>query len=258
MAQKSWIVPVLLSLAAPFCQPGCAVSQSRTSGPLLPAHLPELGQRAKEVRIKTSDGWILIGDLYVPQRRSAGAVVLLHQRGGQGSDWTYLCRSLQQAGITALAIDQRGAGRSTQGPGPIGEDAPWDTHDDIAAAIASVKGKGPVGLAGASYGANNVLIYAALHPRQIRSIALLSPGANYHGLDALAAAPQYGGSAVIFHDRDDAVAGEGPRRIDATLKGRDHRLILLTGSEHGTGLLGSNVVRDITRYFRLRFRHGAE
>src|SRR5579864_6713342 len=94
---------------------------------------------AREVKFKTADGWTIVGDLYSPAGRSKGAVVLLHQRGGQASDWAPLCRALQKAGLTALSIDQRGAGRSTEGPGPTGDDAPWTTGGDIEAAIGSLK-----------------------------------------------------------------------------------------------------------------------
>jgi pimeloyl-ACP methyl ester carboxylesterase len=210
---------------------------------------------AKEVQLKTADGWTIVGDLYAPSGNDGkGAVVLLHQRGGQASDWAPLCQALQKSGITALAIDQRGAGRSTTGPGQTGDDAPWPTGPDIAAAITSLKNRGAVGLAGASYGANNALIYAAAHPDQVHAIALFSPGANYHGLQALPAAKAYRGAAVIYHDRDDMVAGNGPRLINAALPGKDHTLHLYDGSEHGTALLNAAAIADAVRFFRRTLR----
>jgi alpha-beta hydrolase superfamily lysophospholipase len=204
----------------------------------------------KEVALKTADGWTIIGDLYTPSAGAKGAVVLLHQRGGQASDWVPLCQALQKAGLIALAIDQRGAGRSTSGPGPTGDNAPWPTGPDIAAAIASVRGHGPVGLAGASYGANNALIYAAAHPDRVRAIALFSPGTDYHGLRALPAARSYRGAVVIYHDREDGIAGDGPHAINAALPGKDHTLRLYNGSEHGTGLLDTKTVTDAVRFFQ--------
>ena len=133
---------------------------------------------AKQITFKTADGWTIVGDRYVPSGAPKGGVILLHQRGGKASDWTPLCVALQKAGIEALAIDQRGAGRSVEGPGPTGGDAPWETGGDIAAAFDTFAEVGYVGLAGASYGANNALIYAAAHGHQIRSLALFSPGAD--------------------------------------------------------------------------------
>ena len=197
---------------------------------------------AKEVDFKTDDGWDIFGDAYVPEGTSRGAVILLHQRNGAASDWRALCSALQRDHYTALAIDQRGAGRSVQGPGGVGgkgDNAPWETGPDIAAAIKFVAGKGPVGLVGASYGANNALIYAAAHPDQVKSVILFSPGANYNGLDALAAAKLWKGPLEIFHDKGDTIAGDGPESIDKLTPSTNHKLVLSTGSRHGTDLLST-------------------
>lgn len=195
----------------------------------------------KEVSFKTADGWNIFADLYLPAGTSKGAVIMLHQRNGAASDWNSLADALQKTGYTALAIDQRGAGRSVQGPpgapAAKGDDAPWDTTQDIAAAIAYLQDKGPIGLAGASYGANNALIYAAAHPDQVKSVVLFSPGADYHGLNALTPAKTWQGPLEIFHDKGDSVAGNGPEQIDRASPSKDHKLILTSGSRHGTDLL---------------------
>jgi alpha-beta hydrolase superfamily lysophospholipase len=195
---------------------------------------------AKEVSFKTDDGWGIFGDAYVAANGSKGAVILLHQRDGAASDWKSLCSALQGAGYTALAIDQRGAGRSVQAPGGVGskgDDAPWETGPDIAAAIKFVADKGPVALVGASYGANNALIYAAAHPDEVKSVVLFSPGANYHGLDAVTAAKAWKGPLEIFHAAGDTIADGGPAAIDKATPSTDHKLIVLKGSGHGTDLL---------------------
>jgi len=41
----------------------------------------------EEVRLKTNDGWTIVGDLYMPSGLARGAVVLLHQRSGSAYDW---------------------------------------------------------------------------------------------------------------------------------------------------------------------------
>ncbi len=196
---------------------------------------------AKEVHFKTVDNWDIFGDAYVPVGASKGVVILLHQRNGAASDWKSLCGALRTAGFTALAIDQRGAGRSVQGPGGVGgkgDSAPWETGPDIEAAIKYLAGKGPVALVGASYGANNVLIYAAAHPEQIRSVVLFSPGIDYNGLDALTAAKKWRGPLEIFHDKGDSIAGDGPKTIDLATPSTDHKLVVTARSRHGTDLIG--------------------
>lgn len=215
------------------------------------------GQQAAgdSVNFKTQDGWKIVGNLYLPKEggKPRGAVILLHQRGGQASDWLTLSKALQSANIMTLAIDQRGAGRSTEGPGQSGDDAPWTTGEDIRVAIDFLRAKGgkelKIGLAGASYGANNALIYAATHPTEVTSLALYSPGADYHGLDGLAPARSYKGPVVIYHDRNDSIAGDGPQRINGLLRSADHQLKLTNGGEHGTSLLTATNIKDAVTFF---------
>lgn len=234
----------LTGCATPNAAPGntAAAPPKKTAKPT--------GAEPKEISLKTADGWTLIGDLYEVKGASKGAVVLLHQRGGSARDWEPLCVALQKAGITVFAIDQRGAGRSTQGPGESGENAPWPTSADIEAAIARLKGKGTLGLAGASYGANNALIYAAAHPEQVKGIALFSPGTGYHGLNALTPARSYQGSLRIYHDKGDSIAGDGPQRILDSSPSPNKTLRLYDGDEHGTALLKPDVIQDAVKFFQ--------
>jgi dienelactone hydrolase len=248
----------LLAVGLPGALCGCAPQPSAPeSGSAAPsgtktAVLP--GENAtgavREIAFTTADGWTIRGDLYAPEGAAKGAVVLLHQRGGAAQDWQPLCAALQKAGLATLAIDQRGAGRSTKGPGPTGADAPWLTTNDIAAALAQLSGQGPAGLAGASYGANNALIYAAAHPDQVRGVALFSPGANYHGLDALQPAHAYHGAVLIYHASGDDIAGDGPKQIDAALTGPEHTLHLVEGSGHGTALLDARATTETVAFFQ--------
>ncbi len=230
---------------------GCAApNTSSQSGGAMPADTTAVPVAAsKEVTLKTADGWTIVGNQYTPPGTSKGAVVLLHQRNGSARDWQSLCIALQKAGFTVLAIDQRGAGRSTQGPGPTGNDAPWETSGDIAAALDSLKGEGPLGLAGASYGANNALIYAAAHPDQVKGIALFSPGANYNGLDALAPARAYHGPLLLFHAKNDGIASDGPLQIYIASPSSDHTLIVSEGNNHGTALLGPDSIEKTVAFF---------
>ncbi len=204
---------------------------------------------SKTVQLKTADGWIIVGDLYMPSKDAKGAVVLLHQRGGSARDWQTLSTALQQNGYIALAIDQRGAGRSIHGPGSTGDNAPWVTSVDIETAIASLPKSIPVGLVGASYGANNALIYAAHHIGKIQGLVLLSPGANYNGLDAITAAHENRSAVLIYHGKKDAIAGNGPEQINAISSALKHRLQILNSSAHGTELLEPQIIGDTVSFF---------
>lgn len=211
------------------------------SGAMMPSAGPPAarsGGGTQEVSYQDADGWTIYGDFY-PVQGAAKAVVLLHQRGGSADDWKPLTPRLNDEGISALAIDQRGAGRSKGKAN--GDNAPWDTTPDIAGAIAwlGTRGVKPphIGLAGASYGANNALIFAARGNPPIPAVALLSPGTDYHGLKVEGAAKSYKGALLVLAASGDSITGGGPdliRRADpkATVK-------MFDGGEHGTKLFDS-------------------
>ena len=207
-----------------------------------------------QITFKTVDNWTIHGD-YSAARGATRAVVLLHQRGGSAGDWKPLVARLNAAGIATLAIDQRGAGRSL-GP-QNGANAPWNTSNDIAGAVAWLGRKGfppaRVGLAGASYGANNALIYAAAHPG-VPAVALLSPGANYNGLVTGPAAGRYPGAILVLTARDDPVTGGGPEAIAKAHTRGTVQLVTYGGSVHGTRLFAANAgsLRVLTEFFKRR------
>ena len=202
----------------------------------------------RKITLKTGDGWTLEGDLYAPLAAARGAVILLHQYGGAAQDWQPLCAAQAAAGITALAMDARDFGRSAKGPGGSGENAPWDTQNDIAAALKVLPLGQPVALAGASYGANNALIFANSHPDRVKVIALFSPGANDHGLNALPPAKTCHVPVLILTASGDIIAASGPRQIhDANPI--DRTLTVLEGDGHGKALLRPEVIEKTTAFF---------
>lgn len=206
---------------------------SHPRNPQSPSAAPGRGS-FEAVTFRTADGWTIHGRFY-PSARASRAVVLLHQRGGSSADWDEAARKLAKAGLAVLAIDQRGAGASL-GP-QNGADAPWDTTRDIAGAVAWLQGKGfkatHVALAGASYGANNCAIYAAQTPG-VPAIALVSPGANYHGLRMPDALARYRGAVLVLTAREDAITGDGPQLVKRLKPSSDLRIY--PGAAHGTEL----------------------
>lgn len=218
---------------------GCS---PKASGPVVSEG--QVTGQMQATEYKTSDGWQIHGDVYLTQGASKGVVVLLHQRGGSADDWAPLATAIQQAGYTAFAIDARGTGRSTQGPGQSGEFAPWNTEGDIEGAIFGLRDKGPAMLIGASYGANNALLYAAAHPDLIRGLVLFSPSTDYHGLQTLGAVKKYTGPILIFHQKGDAVAGDGPETLAKASGSKDHTLKVSDGSGHGTALLNAQTTQE--------------
>jgi dienelactone hydrolase len=190
---------------------------------------------ANEVTFSTSDNWTIHAD-YLPVPDPKGAVILLHQRNGSAKDWKPLEGKLNKSGLAALALDLRGAGRSTGTAN--GDSAPWDVTNDVTAAIEWLKSKGiainHIGLAGASYGANNALRFAADNP-SIKAVALLSPGEDYNGLTVQDAAKKFEGDILVLSAKSDSIAAKGPDAIahSAAHPPDAHRY---DGSAHGTDL----------------------
>lgn len=145
--------------------------------------------------IPADDGAVLVGRLYEATIRPAPGVLLVHMLGRTKADWTLLAERLQNAGVTALAIDLRGHGDSTGDASQLSAMA-----GDVVRALewlSSASGVLPdaVAVAGASLGANLAAIAAASR-RSRTPVALISPSLDYRGvrLDApvmtrLAASP---------------------------------------------------------------------
>jgi alpha-beta hydrolase superfamily lysophospholipase len=234
---------------------GCKDRVDPRDNPSTPVKTPvPQEQPESQVSLNTKDGWTIYGDLLRPLEHPLGAVLLLHQRGGSGGDWKLLAEGLRQAGIASLAIDQRGAGRSVGAKSETGENAPWLTTEDIEAAVKYLKDhgfRGHIGIVGASYGANNALIYAGTtaHMLDIQALSLFSPGADYPGLDAVKAARDWRGPLQIVYGRNDTVAGLGPLNIRENSPSHDKVINQFDNEKHGTELLDAETVDSVVVFF---------
>lgn len=135
----------------------------------------------RPVVFSTSDGTVLSGTIYETRMRPAPAVVLVHMLGRSHEDWAMLAARFQDVGITALAFDLRGHGRS----GGDGS-ALTSMLDDVKSALQWLAGRqgvhpGAVGVVGASLGANLAALAAAELP-WVRAVGLVSPSLDYRGV----------------------------------------------------------------------------
>jgi dienelactone hydrolase len=174
----------------------------------------------EQVTFTTGDGIVIAGTLY-PAAAGSPAVLCLHQWRSERSEFAAFARTLQAAGITALTIDMRGYGGSTRSTGGTAVEPGRITVADIEAAVAFLRKQKSVdaariALVGASYGSSNAIIYAADHA-EIRAVALLSPGLNYHKvLPTEPAVKKYGSRPLL------AIAGsEDMRSVEAVARFRD-------------------------------------
>ena len=62
----------------------------------------------QEVNFTTEDGVMITGDLYLPEKSPAPAILALHQWQADRSSYAAFAKEMREAGFVVLAIDGRG------------------------------------------------------------------------------------------------------------------------------------------------------
>lgn len=148
----------------------------------------------ERVNFKTNDDITIMGD-WMTSPTTLGAVILLHAMPETRKSWAKFQELLAKRGLASLAIDLRGHGESLMGAGGTKIDYKRFTDEehqsslfDAIAALEWVKRRGHetarIAVGGASIGANLALQLLREEPL-LSGAALLSPGKNYHGLNAV-------------------------------------------------------------------------
>lgn len=205
---------------------------------------PGVAAAERPVVFQSTDGTPLAGMLYEASNRPAPAVVLVHMLQRSKDDWRAIGERLEDAGITALAIDLRGHGQSG---GSAGELAPL--VNDVRAAITWLAARpgtrpGAVAVVGASLGANLAAAAAADSP-MVRAIAVISPSLDYRGVRIDAATMRKIGDRPMWlaASTDDPYALRTVRELAGSAGTREQSLSPMRG--HGTALLQND--RDLAR-----------
>jgi alpha-beta hydrolase superfamily lysophospholipase len=191
--------------------------------------------------------------LYEASSRPAPGVVLVHMLGRSKDEWSQTAERLQDAGITALAIDLRGHGQS----GGYGSEL-HAMVGDVRAALRWLAGRPgmratAMAIAGASLGANLAALVAADDPSLV-GVALISPSLDYRGLrldpphiKKLAGRPMF-----LAASTEDPLALRTVKDLAADGVAREQRLSSVRG--HGTALLASDpeLARALVDWLRAR------
>jgi alpha-beta hydrolase superfamily lysophospholipase len=206
----------------------------------------------RAVTLPSSGGVTLAAELFEPAGRPAPGVVLVHMLTRSKSEWGSLGDRLQDAGLTALAIDLRGHGNSTGSPTALP-----DMVQDVRAAVTWLGSRpgvrsGSIALVGASLGATLSVLAAGDLP-QVRALALLSPSLDYRGLRADASLLARLGARPIWMaaSTEDPLALRTLREYAAEPSGpREQHLI--DRLAHGTGLVGAepDLARSLVDWLR--------
>src|SRR5262245_6815104 len=139
---------------------------------------------ARVIDPKASDGAVLKATYFAAAKPGPG-VLLLHQCNRQRKLWDDLARQLAGAGISVLTFDLRGFGESSGGPyEKLSQQEKLDVQakkwpgdvDTAFSYLVSQTGvkRDTIGVGGASCGVNNAIQSAIRHPKEVKSLALLS------------------------------------------------------------------------------------
>ncbi len=214
----------------------------------------------RDVELYTADGYRITGIHYFMPDQNGPALLLLHTIGGDHADWESFLPILRKAGLKSiLAIDLRGHGGSNRRqPGKAESDSGtniyWrefseddfkDIVKDLDAAWDFLR-ENPstdttrMGVMGASIGANYAAIFASDHP-DVKSLALLSPGVVYRGVECLKAVERYGARPVLFAaSKENDYSANSCKKLKEISAGTPAHLEVLKGSPHGTHLIEGN------------------
>lgn len=151
------------------------------------------------VDLPTADGVILKGTYFAAGKEGPG-VLLLHQCNMQRHAWDGLASQLASAGINVMTMDFRGFGDSggvatfklpTRQEAQTMLSTVW--HDDVDMALKYLESqpgvnREMVGVGGASCGVNQA-VHAAMRHSEVKSLVLLSEGADREGRQFLRNSP---------------------------------------------------------------------
>ncbi|MBI5837590.1 MAG: alpha/beta fold hydrolase [Candidatus Eisenbacteria bacterium] len=226
-----------------------AVALAFAVGPACAAGAPAREADAKmpgqAVTLATPDGVELAGTWWAGEGRGP-AVLLLHMVGGRRADWQPVAAELSTAGFRVLAVDFRGHGESRKQGSRRLDFTDFTTRewrqltDDAAAALAWMRARPEVdtacvGVVGASIGANSALIAASNDPR-VRTVVLLSPGLDYHGLRTERAMEKYGTRPIfLLASADDEASAAAVKRLGSLARGRN-AVKVFQAAGHGTDM----------------------
>jgi pimeloyl-ACP methyl ester carboxylesterase len=188
--------------------------------------------RANQIHFRAADGTRLAG-----YRLGKGktAIVLAHQLGGDGCQWTWYARRLASLGYLAIAVDFRGSGDSQTRSGRAANRRVADLA--AAAKAARAGGATKVFVVGASMG-GTVAVGAAgsIRPPVAGVVAISSPS-TWVGVDALSIARRLQVPALYLTGENDAGFLDEVRTLYDATASSDKSLEILPGGEHGVLLL---------------------
>ncbi len=196
----------------------------------------------RDVDLKAPDGANLKATFFAAAKPGPG-VMLLHQCNSQRKIWDDLAKQLSAAGINVLTLDLRGFGESDGTPQEKAtpqqaqaQAQKWPGDIDVAFNyLASQPGVKPdiIGVGGASCGVTNSLQTALRHPKQVKSLVLLSGPADLAGRRFLRQTSQLPVLAAIADDDEFPPSNEATELIFSLSSNPGNRFLRYAKGGHG-------------------------
>jgi len=216
------------------------------------------------VKFISADNVEIVGTFYESAKANSPAVLLLHQWGSDRESYDEFARKIQAKGFGVLAIDGRGFGESvkTSDGASVAADRGDETVKGMKADVDNAfqflaKQKNVdaarIGIVGASYGSSLAMIYGAQN-KQVKAVALLSPGLNYFGnLPIEAAVNDFGNRPLLFvAASDDNESADSSLKLFKSAEGLNNNwtLQIYPKGGHGTGIFAAKVgLEDLLEQF---------
>ena len=190
----------------------------------------------------------IFGKYLAPPKPGSPAVLLLHQWQSSRKAYDAFGEQMQGKGFAVLAIDGRGFGESVKTTD--GETIPVSRDDEAVAAMKTDVAKAVewlakqpdidpkrIGIVGASYGSSIGLMHAAEN-KDIKAMALLSPGLNYFGnMPTEPAIKSYGDRALLMvAAEDDKAATNTVKKLKEAGANDKYEVKIYPRGGHGTAM----------------------
>lgn len=205
----------------------------------MPPHSISNVNAMETITLTTKDGLSLVADYY--PGTVAHAIILLHQYRADRHSYDAFAKTLNTLGYHVLNLDLRGHGDSEGSLDTMTDQDFSNMFYDAWAAdeyIRSIDEKMSTQMIGASIGANTALRYQEMNT--LESVVALSPGFNYHGIDARTSNMSNIAMPVLYINSDNDRYVEETRTLyeesPVTADGLT-QLNLYPGDDHGAVIL---------------------
>ena len=219
----------------------------------------------QNIKFTSADNVEIVGTFYESSKANSPAVLLLHQFGSNRQSFDDFAKQLQKKNFGVLAIDGRGFGESVKttdgktveaqrtAEGVKEMEADVSNAFDFLAKQQNVDAA-KMGIVGASYGSSLALIYAAQN-RQVKAVALLSPGINYFdNLPTEPAVKNYGNRPLLLvAAEDNKESADAVRQLKSVVANDKYEVKIYPQGGHGTAMFDANVgLQDLLEQFLMK------